>query len=174
MLLSRVPEARWRYSQNGIMSRDGQPWGECTCSERDAQLAQLNALARRVARGGPGEVVLLRGEAGVGKTALLAKFVGQLDSGPRVFRGWCDPFCAPRPLGPLTDALAGLDAAAGAGLAAAVDSGDTARIYRQLLAALGDRSRWVWAIEDAHWADGATLDLVRFLARRIERYGCCW
>ena len=135
--------------------------------ERDAPLAQLGGLARRVARGGPGEVVLLRGEAGVGKTAMLAKFVGQLDSGPRVLRGWCDPLGAPRPLGPLTDALAGLDAAAGAGLAAAVDSGDTARIYRQLLAALGDRDRWVWVIEDAHWADGATLDLVRFLARRI-------
>jgi DNA-binding CsgD family transcriptional regulator/tetratricopeptide (TPR) repeat protein len=135
--------------------------------ERDAQLAQLNALARRVARGGPGEVVLLRGEAGVGKTTLLARFADQLNPRPRVLRGWCDPLGAPRPLGPLTDALAGLDAAAGAGLAAAVDSGDTARIYRQLLAALGDRDRWVWVIEDAHWADGATLDLVRFLARRI-------
>jgi len=135
--------------------------------ERDAQLAQLNALARRVARGGPGEVVLLRGEAGVGKTTLLARFADQLNPPLRVLRGWCDPLGAPRPLGPLTDALTGLDAAAGAGLAAAVDSGDTARIYRQLLAALGDRDRWVWVIEDAHWADGATLDLVRFLARRI-------
>ena len=135
--------------------------------EREAPLAQLNALARRVARGGPGEVVLLRGEAGVGKTTLLAKFADQLNPRLRVLRGWCDPLGAPRPLGPLTDALAGLDAAAGAGLAAAVDSGDTARIYRQLLAALGDRDRWVWVIEDAHWADGATLDLVRFLARRI-------
>jgi predicted ATPase len=135
--------------------------------ERGAQLAQLNALARRVARGGPGEVVLLRGEAGVGKTTLLARFADQLNPRLRVLRGWCDPLGAPRPLGPLTDALAGLDAAAGAGLAAAVDSGDTTRIYRQLLAALGDRDRWVWMVEDAHWADGATLDLVRFLARRI-------
>jgi DNA-binding CsgD family transcriptional regulator len=135
--------------------------------ERDAQLAQLNALARRVARGGPGEVVLLRGEAGVGKSTLLARFADQLNPPLRVLRGWCDPLGAPRPLGPLTDALTGLDAAAGAGLAASVDSGDTARIYRQLLAALGDRDRWVWVIEDAHWADGATLDLVRFLARRI-------
>jgi DNA-binding CsgD family transcriptional regulator len=138
-----------------------------TLLEREAPLAQLNALARRVVRGGPGEVVLLRGEAGVGKTALLARFADQLEPRLRVLRGWCDPLGAPRPLGPLTDALSGLDAGAGEALAAAVDSGDTARIYRQLLAALGDGGRWVWVIEDAHWGDGATLDLVRFLARRI-------
>jgi DNA-binding CsgD family transcriptional regulator len=135
--------------------------------ERDAPLAQLGVLSRRIARTGHGQVVLLRGEAGVGKTAVLGSFVSQLDSGLRVLRGWCDPLGAPRPLGPLTDALAGLDPTAGAGLAAALDSGDTARIYRQLLSALGVGGRWVWVIEDAHWADGATLDLVRFLARRI-------
>jgi Cdc6-like AAA superfamily ATPase len=55
--------------------------------ERDAPLAQLGVLARRVARGGSGEVVLLRGETGVGKTAVLARFVSQLDSGLRVLRG---------------------------------------------------------------------------------------
>ena len=135
--------------------------------ERDAALAQLRVLARRMARSGHGEVVLLRGEAGVGKTAVLARFISQLGSGLRVLQGWCDPLGAPRPLGPLTDALAGLDSAAAAELAAAVDAGDTTGIYRRLLGALGDGGRWVWVIEDAHWADGATLDLVRFLARRI-------
>jgi DNA-binding NarL/FixJ family response regulator len=77
------------------------------------------------------------------------------------------PLVAPRPLGPLIDAVAGLNGAAWAGLAAAVDAGDTARLYRQLLGALGDGGRSVWLIEDAHWADGATLDLMRFLARRV-------
>jgi predicted ATPase len=135
--------------------------------ERDAPLAHLGVPARRVARGGPGEVVLLRGEAGVGKTAVLARFVSQLDPPLRVLRGWCDPLGAPRPLGPLIDSLAGLDGALATGLAAAVDAGDTAEIYRRLLGALGDGGRWVWVIEDAHWADSATLDLVRFVARRI-------
>jgi DNA-binding CsgD family transcriptional regulator len=111
--------------------------------------------------------VLLRGEAGVGKTAVLGHFVAGLDSSIRVLQGWCDPLGAPRPLGPLIDALAQLGDAQAASLAAAVDAGDTAALYRRLLAVLRDGGRWVWVIEDAHWADGATLDLLRFLARRI-------
>jgi DNA-binding CsgD family transcriptional regulator len=136
--------------------------------ERDAALAQLGVPARRVARGGPGEVVLVRGEAGIGKTAVLNRFVDGLDSAVRVLQGWCDPLVAPRPLGPLIDSLAGLDGAAAAGLAAAVDAGDTAALYSRLAEVLRGGSRWVWVIEDAHWADSATLDLVRFVARRVE------
>ncbi|OBA75896.1 LuxR family transcriptional regulator [Mycobacterium sp. 1554424.7] len=82
--------------------------------------------------------------------------------------GWCDPLAAPRPLGPLIDALGGLSPAAAGGLASAIESGDTGALYRRLLTLLRNGQRWVWVIEDAHWADGATLDLVRFLARRIE------
>ena len=136
--------------------------------ERDALLAQLGLLARRPAQGRPGEVVLVRGEAGIGKTAMLGKFVGGLDSAVRVLWGRCDPLAAPRPLGPLIDSLTGLDGAVAAGLAAAVDAGDTAALYRQLLQVLRGGGRWVWVIEDAHWADSATLDLVRFVARRVE------
>jgi DNA-binding CsgD family transcriptional regulator len=136
--------------------------------ERDVTLAQLGVLARRVARGGPGEMVLVRGEAGIGKSAVLAKFVDDLGSNVRVLWGRCDPLEAPRPLGPLIDSLTGLDGAVAAGLASAVDAGDTAALYRRLLQVLRDGDRWVWVIEDAHWADGATLDLVRFVARRVE------
>jgi DNA-binding CsgD family transcriptional regulator len=129
-------------------------------------LAELGALARGVRRGA-GRVVLLRGEAGVGKTAVITGFTNGLDEAMRVLWGGCDPLAAPRPLGPLLDALAGLGPAAAGALAAAIDAGDTAALYRRLLAVLRDGHRWVWVIEDAHWADGATLDLLRFLARRI-------
>jgi DNA-binding CsgD family transcriptional regulator len=134
--------------------------------EREAALAELGAPARAL-RGGAGRVVLLRGEAGVGKTAVIARFSAGLDATVQVLRGWCDPLAAPRPLGPLLDALAGLGGAGGA-LGAAIESGDTGALYRRLLTVLRDGQRWVWVIEDAHWADGATLDLLRFLARRIE------
>lgn len=135
--------------------------------ERDAVLAQLVGIGRRVGRRN-GRLVLLRGEAGVGKTAVLAAFVGGLDSSMKVLRGWCDPLAAPRPLGPLIDALADFSDAAAHGLGAAIGAGDTATLYQRLLAVLGDGGRWVWVIEDAHWADSATLDLLRFVARRVD------
>ncbi len=133
--------------------------------ERQAVLAELAALARGVGHGA-GRVVLLRGEAGIGKTAVITRFIAGLDAAVRVLAGGCDPMTAPRPLGPLLDVLAGLGPAAGP-LGAAIDAGDTGTLCRRLLTVLRDGHRWVWVIEDAHWADGATLDLVRFLARRI-------
>ncbi len=135
--------------------------------EREAVLAQLGALTRAAQRG-EGRLVLLRGEAGVGKTAVINRFSAAIDFRVRVLRGWCDPLAAPRPLGPLLDALAGVGPTAARALDAAIESGDTGALYRRLLAVLRDGHQWVWVIEDAHWADGATYDLLRFLARRIE------
>jgi DNA-binding CsgD family transcriptional regulator/tetratricopeptide (TPR) repeat protein len=134
--------------------------------ERDAELRQLAALAKRVGRD-PGRVVLMRGEAGVGKTAVVNELVVAADPAVRVLQGWCDPLATPRPLGPLVDALAGLDRRVADGLIGALDAGDTGGVYRRLLEVLRGGPRWLWVIEDVHWADGATLDLLRFLGRRI-------
>ncbi|WP_081287220.1 ATP-binding protein [Mycobacterium asiaticum] len=135
--------------------------------ERDAVLSQLSALTGATRRGA-GRLVLVRGEAGVGKTAVITRFTAGLDAGLTVLRGWCDPLAAPRPLGPLLDALTGIGPRAARALEGAIESGDTAALYRRLLTVLRDGHHWVWVIEDCHWADGATLDLVRFLARRID------
>ncbi|ORW16296.1 LuxR family transcriptional regulator [Mycobacterium palustre] len=134
--------------------------------ERDSELRRLNALVRRVGRT-PGHVVLMRGEAGIGKTALVTKFVTEMSQPVRVLQGWCEPLSSPRPLGPLIDALAGMDRRAAADLTGALAEGDSATVYRQLLCVLRGGARWVWVIEDVHWADGATLDLLRFIGRRI-------
>jgi predicted ATPase len=134
--------------------------------EREAALAELGSLALEMRRSS-GRVVLLRGEAGVGKTAVITRFITGLDGAARVLQGWCDPLVTPRPLGPLLDALSDLNVEAAHGLGAAIEAGDTATLYQRLLAMLRSERRWIWVIEDAHWADGATLDLVRFLARRI-------
>src|ERR1700730_17233738 len=72
--------------------------------ERESVLGQLGGSGER-AGGGAGRVVLLRGEAGVGKTAVIRHFIADLDERVRVLRGSCDPLATPRPLGPLIDLL---------------------------------------------------------------------
>jgi DNA-binding CsgD family transcriptional regulator len=135
--------------------------------ERDTVLAELERCRRAAARG-CGRMVLLRGEAGVGKTAVIARFIAGLGQRARVVRGWCDALVTPRPLGPLIDMLDEMPAEPAAPLRAAIDAGDPRAIYRRLIHLFGRETAWVCVIEDAHWADGATLDLLRFLARRIE------
>jgi DNA-binding CsgD family transcriptional regulator len=134
--------------------------------ERESVLAELAMLGQRAGRGA-GRVVLLRGEAGVGKTAVIRRFIAGLDERVRVLRGSCDPLSTPRPLGPLVDMLVQLQGPAAGGLAAAIDGGDAEAIYARLLGLFADGNARVVAVEDVHWADGATLDLLRFLARRV-------
>jgi DNA-binding CsgD family transcriptional regulator len=135
--------------------------------ERENVLAELDRCRRAAARGG-GRVVLLRGEAGVGKTTVIARFVAGLGHGPRVMRGWCDALATPRPLGPLVDMLANLPREQAPVVRAAIAAGDNEAIYAALVGFFGDGDAAVCVIEDAHWADGATLDLLRYLARRID------
>jgi DNA-binding CsgD family transcriptional regulator len=135
--------------------------------ERDTALAELKRHLHAAARGS-GRVVLLRGEAGVGKSATIARFVAGLGRQAQVLRGWCDPLTAPRPLGPLIDMLADIPGPHAAAWRTALDAADTEAMYAHLIAMFGSPSAWVCVIEDVHWADGATLDLLRFLSRRIE------
>ncbi len=135
--------------------------------EREATLAQLDLERRAVARG-HGRVVLVRGEAGVGKTVVLNRFLAGLGHGVRVARGWCDPLTTPRPLGPLLDMLPEFSVRHSSPLRAAIDAGDIAAVYRGFSAAVAGESTCVCVIEDLHWADSATLDLLRFMTRRID------
>jgi len=138
-----------------------------TLLEREGVIAEMEGLVRRAARGS-GQMLLLRGEAGVGKSAAVRRFLETAASRVQVLLGCCDPLSAPRPLGPLIDMLAQLPGARAAGLSAAIDAGNSESVYTRLLEVFDDGRRWVCVIEDAHWADGATLDLLRFLARRIN------
>ena len=118
--------------------------------------------ARRRSRG---QVVLVSGEAGVGKTALLRRFCGELPQSARVLWGGCDPLFTPRPLG----ALLAVAEAAGGELEEVVTSGV---LPHEVVAALARELRagapTVFVLEDVHWADEATLDVLRLLVRRIE------
>ena len=128
--------------------------------ERDHPLEVLLDRARRAADG-HGCVVLVAGEPGIGKTVLLHEFAGRVPQ--PVLWGMCDPLNTPRPLGPLRDVAPRLGPAVTAALRDAVAQYE---IFAAALEALGARPR-VLVVEDLHWGDEATLDLVRFLARRI-------
>jgi predicted ATPase len=70
--------------------------------ERDKQLAQLLRWHEAIgARGGC--VVLVTGEAGIGKTAVVSEFIRRRGDAVRVLWGTCDPLSTPQPLGPLLD-----------------------------------------------------------------------
>ncbi|MBA3450408.1 MAG: AAA family ATPase [Chloroflexia bacterium] len=132
--------------------------------ERDAVLDDLRGFLRE-AWDGRGSLLFLGGEAGVGKTALLGVFAAQARSIAVVMRGQCDALSTPRALGPLFDV-----ASADPSLERLL-SGNAPRdhLFRGLLDRLrGGNRPVVLAIEDAHWADEATLDLLRFLGRRVD------
>ncbi len=119
------------------------------------------------ARNGTGRTVLIGGEAGVGKTALVEHFVAERGRSARVLWGACDALLTPRPLGPLHDIIR----QAPADLGKLLDSdGDWLAVASAILAWLArGASPTVVVVEDAHWADEATLDLLRFLGRRMAQ-----
>ena len=131
--------------------------------ERERELAELAAAAEE-ARAGDGSVILIAGEAGIGKSSLVAALPSVLRPGTRLLVGYCDDLATPRVLGPLRDLVGSV----GSTLTNALDSGDRNGVSDALRAEL-DRpdDPTVLVIEDIHWADEATLDVLRFLVRRM-------
>lgn len=130
--------------------------------ERESQLSALAEYAVD-ARARHGRLVLVSGEAGIGKTVLVEEFEGRLD-GLRLARGACDGLFTPRPLGPLYDIAADLG---GALLAACRAESPREELFALLLEQLAEEPTVV-VLEDVHWADEATLDLLRFAGRRLK------
>ncbi|WIG55759.1 MAG: hypothetical protein OJF61_001547 [Rhodanobacteraceae bacterium] len=136
--------------------------------ERDAALRQLHDCLRKAGRGS-GHVALIAGEAGIGKTSLL-RALAALETNVALWWGGCDALQTPHPLAPLHDIArsnkTGFDDLLAGG-------GDRIALFEAVLASLARGPRPVLlVIEDVHWADAATLDLLKFLGRRIERTSC--
>ncbi|MER7519449.1 AAA family ATPase [Streptomyces sp. NPDC126499] len=142
--------------------------------ERGAVLRDLADCLERAGQG-EGQLVLLRGEAGIGKTSVVRRFAEETGASgrARVLTGACDPLSAPRPLAPLTDIAEQL----GPPVTQALEAGlrrrsDPGGIFSGVLTALGGQAGGkptLLVVEDMNWADQATLDLLRFVARRIDR-----
>ena len=119
----------------------------------------------RLAGQGRGSMLLLGGEAGSGKTVLLRRFAGEVGGRARFLVGACDALSTPRALGPLLD-VADADPTLHRLLG---ELAPRDRLFASLLATLRSGPRpTLLVIEDAHWADEATLDLLRYLGRRVE------
>jgi DNA-binding CsgD family transcriptional regulator/tetratricopeptide (TPR) repeat protein len=132
--------------------------------ERAAALEQLHALLDD-AVSGRGRLVLIAGEAGIGKTQLVQHFGRAARERAEVLFGACDPLSTPTPLGPLLDVAPALGGELGQLLHAGAP---VQRVFGTLREQLSSAARpRVLVFEDVHWADQSTLDMLRFLARRV-------
>jgi DNA-binding CsgD family transcriptional regulator/tetratricopeptide (TPR) repeat protein len=132
--------------------------------ERELYLATLKtALAE--ANAGTGRIVLVSGEAGIGKTSLVEQFTRSQQQSVNVWWGGCDSLFTPRPLGPLHDMAVQMQGELPALLSS---NSNRAAIFSAVLTELQRRPTIV-VFEDVHWADEATLDLLRFVGRRVAR-----
>ncbi len=133
--------------------------------ERSDQLATLTSLLARVIGEPRGGVVLVPGEAGIGKTTLLRRFCAIASDSARVIRTACDPLFMPRPLGPVLELARELNVELATQITAGAAAFDVATA---LLRELRSAAPVVVVVEDVHWADEATLDVIRLLARWID------
>jgi len=124
--------------------------------ERVDLLAQLEA-----ARAEGGRLIFVGGEAGVGKTSLVRKFAERVSE--RVLHGSCENLTTPTPLGPFLDVAAETGSLLAERIA---EGGEPRRVVVALLEELQQPS--VLVLEDVHWAEQATLDVLRLLGRRIH------
>jgi DNA-binding CsgD family transcriptional regulator/tetratricopeptide (TPR) repeat protein len=132
--------------------------------ERSDQLTALNSYLAEVSGSATGLLVLVSGEAGAGKTALVRRFCADAPGSTRFVRGSCDALFTPTPLGPLFD----IAEVTGGELEELVTRGGRAHeVVGALARELGRRSPAVMVLEDIHQADGATLDVLRLLGRRL-------
>jgi DNA-binding CsgD family transcriptional regulator/tetratricopeptide (TPR) repeat protein len=148
----------------GITQAGSDSLSERALLEREVQLVRLRQLLAD-ARRERGRLVLLAGEAGIGKTSLAAAFCHESVASARVFWGACDPIVPARPFAPIVD----IALAAGGRLRRAVEASDRDAIFAAFLGLLrATRLRpTVVVLDDVHWADEATLELLLVVGRRL-------
>jgi len=171
---------------------------------RNAELGRLDEALAQATDGRP-SMVLVAGEAGIGKTRFVSEFLGRAEAGgaltalggcldvadgglpyapfAEAFRALArqlGPAIVPEVFGRSSDLVGGLTAGARRSSAAFADAGRAdfedpaqrlARLFDAVIGALGRLSTerpLVLVLEDLHWADGSTRDLIRFLARNIR------
>ncbi len=145
---------------------------------RDAEIALLRDSLRD-AIAGQGRLVLIGGEAGIGKTALVEALAADArDSGMLVLSGGCYELATTPPYGPWSELLSGdvpseglppVPLLAGTDESSAAPSQDV--LFTQMLGffrALAGKTPAVLVFEDQHWAEATSLELLRFVSRSLR------
>ncbi len=137
--------------------------------ERESAVAKLTEVANQLNRG-HGNIALVSGEAGIGKTSLLEEIKRTLDLQYKIIWSGCDPLFTPRPFGPLYDFATSFSPK----IHQLLETGaPPSTIFSAFYDALeSSKEPLILIFEDVHWADYATLDLFRFLGRRISFLKC--
>lgn len=133
--------------------------------ERDEPLAAIidSVVSLRCGAGG---IVLVSGEAGIGKTTLLTEFRGLIGEGVKLAWGGCDALYTPSPLAPLAEMARILD---GEIVRLLAEEAKRPVLFQAVIDAIQNApAPTILVFEDIHWADHATIDLLRFLGRRIN------
>ena len=137
--------------------------------EREKYLNDLTEYYHQM-ESGRGHSIFLMGEAGIGKTSLVNHFLKTVESKSLIYAGACDSLFTPRPLGPLFDIAEQFDHDF---IDMLRTEKDRSIIFSALIRKLSASTKAVIVFfEDIHWADEATIDLIKFLARRIHQYKC--
>lgn len=127
--------------------------------ERASVLATLKRLLDEAHS--RGHVALVAGEAGIGKTTLLQALAAEHEA---VWWGRCDALDTPHPLAPLLDIVRDAHPRFARALAQ-----PRPVLFDAVIEELrATQTPLLVVVEDAHWADDATLDLLKFVGRRIE------
>src|ERR1700730_18062865 len=132
--------------------------------ERSEQLTVLAEQLRAVTVDSHVRLVLVGGGGGAGKTALVPCFADELPRTSRSLAGACDALLTPRPLGPFLDVA---EATGGELQRLAADGVRPHEFAAGLIRELRKTGPSLLLLEDLHWADAATLDVLRLLARRV-------
>jgi len=137
--------------------------------ERESFLALLDERFREVSSG-EGHCFFVTGEAGIGKTTLVKEFLKQVERISIQYTGSCDLLFTPRPLAPLYDIALQIKGDLLQQLSSISSRSD---LFLRCTSELVQQSKPVIVVfEDVHWADEATLDFVKFFARRINQTRC--
>lgn len=132
---------------------------------RDAELAAIRSLLDDAADG-RGSLVIVSGEAGIGKTTLVRDAVRAAETmGFQTFAGHCYDLEVTPPYGPWLELMQRGD---GVAETPSVTGREVQRDILAFLAEVAGRTPAVVILEDLHWADQASIELLRVAGRQVE------